>query len=138
MVGSDVVLLNTDFQAEALTTAMDSHEIRILVCDDEFTDRVRDVDAVDPARVDACGSRPKVAAAGRIVLLTSGTTGSPKGVPRKPEITSALGVGASIMDRTGLRTGSRIAIPVPMFHGLGFGVLVLAIGLGGTVLTRSP
>jgi acyl-CoA synthetase (AMP-forming)/AMP-acid ligase II len=135
MVGSDVVLLNTDFQAEALTTAMDSHEIRILVCDDEFTDRVRDVDAVDPARVDACGSRPKVAAAGRIVLLTSGTTGSPKGVPRKPEITSALGVGASIMDRTGLRTGSRIAIPVPMFHGLGFGVLVLAIGLGGTVLT---
>ena len=27
-------------------------------------------------------------------------------------------------------------MPVPMFHGLGFGMLVLAIGLGGTVLTR--
>ena len=93
---------------------------------------------IDPASVDARDgdSRPKVAAAGRIVLLTSGTTGSPKGVPRKPEIASALGVGASILDRTGLRTGSRIAVPVPMFHGLGFGMLVLTIGLGGTVLTH--
>jgi acyl-CoA synthetase (AMP-forming)/AMP-acid ligase II len=135
MVGADVVLLNTDFHGEALAAAMDSHEIGMLVCDDEFTDRVHDVDAVDPARVGARGSRPKVASAGRIVLLTSGTTGSPKGVPRKPEITSALGVGASILARTGLRTGSRIAVPVPMFHGLGFGMLVLTIGLGGTVLT---
>jgi acyl-CoA synthetase (AMP-forming)/AMP-acid ligase II len=49
----------------------------------------------------------------------------------------ALGIGASILDRTGLRVGSRIAIPVPMFHGLGFGILILTIGLGGTVLTRS-
>ena len=79
--------------------------------------------------------RPKVAAAGRIVLLTSGTTGAPKGVPRHPKIRLALGIGASILDRTGLRIGSRISVPVPMFHGLGFGMLVLTLGLGGTVLT---
>jgi acyl-CoA synthetase (AMP-forming)/AMP-acid ligase II len=137
MVGADVVLLNTDFQGEALAAAMGSHGIEMLVCDAEFADRAGDgVTAIDPASVDARDSRrPKVAAAGRIVLLTSGTTGSPKGVPRKPEVTSALGVGASILDRTGLRTGSRIAVPVPMFHGLGFGTLVLTIALGGTLLT---
>jgi acyl-CoA synthetase (AMP-forming)/AMP-acid ligase II len=140
MVGADVVLLNTDFQAEALKNAITSHQIQIIVCDNEFKDRANaggaGVTVID-AGFDGHdgGSRPKVAAAGRIVLLTSGTTGSPKGVPRKPEITSALGVGASILDRTGLRIGSRIAMPVPMFHGLGFGVLVLTIGLGGTVLT---
>jgi acyl-CoA synthetase (AMP-forming)/AMP-acid ligase II len=133
-VGADVVLLNTDFQAEALAAAMDSHAIGILVCDGEFADRADGVTLIDPASPHD-GSRPKVAAAGRIILLTSGTTGSPKGVPRKPEITSALGIGASLLDRTGLRTGSRIALPVPMFHGLGFGMLVLTIGLGGTVLT---
>ena len=47
----------------------------------------------------------------------------------------ALGIGASILDRTGLRIGSRISVPVPLFHGLGFGMLVLTLGLGGTVLT---
>ena len=82
-------------------------------------------------------SRPKVARAGRIVLLTSGTTGAPKGVPRQPKIRMALGIGASILDRTGLRIGSRISVPVPMFHGLGFGMLALTLGLGGTVLTQS-
>jgi acyl-CoA synthetase (AMP-forming)/AMP-acid ligase II len=137
MVGADVVLLNTDFQGEALAAAMDSHKIEMMVCDDEFAERVAgDVTVIDPASVEARDERPKVASAGRIVLLTSGTTGTPKGVPRKPEVTSSLGVGASLLDRTGLRTGSRIAVPVPMFHGLGFGTLVLAIGLGGTVLTR--
>jgi acyl-CoA synthetase (AMP-forming)/AMP-acid ligase II len=140
MTGADVVLLNTDFRAEALASAMSSHQIRMLVCDNEFADRARaagdDVIVIDPAGVDARDGRRSVASAGRIVLLTSGTTGKPKGVPRKPEVASALGVGASILDRTGLRTGSRIAVPVPMFHGLGFGTLVLTVGLGGTVLTH--
>ena len=136
MAGADVVLLNTDFQGEALAGAMGSHVIEMLVCDGEFADRADGVTVIDPANVAASTSRPKVAAGGRLILLTSGTTGTPKGVPRKPEVRSSLGIGASILDRTGLRTGSRIAVPVPMFHGLGFGMLVLTIGLGGTVLTH--
>jgi acyl-CoA synthetase (AMP-forming)/AMP-acid ligase II len=140
-VGADVVLLNTDFRTESLASVMKSHQIKTVICGDEFADRVHTADVhvavIDPARFDAGqgGSRPKAARAGRIVLLTSGTTGAPKGVPRKPDIGSALGIGASILDRTGLRTGSRMALPVPMFHGLGFGMLVLTIALGGTVLT---
>ncbi len=140
-VGADVVMLNTEFQRSALADALSSHRIGLVICDAEFEERARSagVDVVDAASAVAHqgGSRPKVRSAGRIVLLTSGTTGSPKGVPRKPEVGMALGIGASILARTGLRTGSRVAIPVPMFHGLGFGILILAIGLGGTVLTRS-
>ena len=140
MVGADVVLLNTDFRAESLAAALRSHRIGLVVCDSEFASRVRDegdgVRVVDAADVDMReGSRPAVARAGRIVLLTSGTTGAPKGVPRQPKIRMALGIGASILDRTGLRIGSRISVPVPMFHGLGFGLLTLTLGLGGTVLT---
>jgi acyl-CoA synthetase (AMP-forming)/AMP-acid ligase II len=70
------------------------------------------------------------------VLLTSGTTGLPKGVPRYPRMSSGLGVGMTILERTRLRTGSRIAVAVPMFHGLGLGMLMLAMSLGGTVLTH--
>jgi acyl-CoA synthetase (AMP-forming)/AMP-acid ligase II len=141
-LGGDVVLLNTDFRTDALAAALSTHRITTVVCDDEFADRVKAADKsvalIDPATVDAhrVGPRPRVAGAGRIVLLTSGTTGRPKGVPRKPEIGSALGVGASILDRTGLRTGSRISVAVPMFHGLGFGMLTLAMTLGGTALVQ--
>ena len=138
-VGADVVLLNTDFRTEALTAALATHDVTTVVCDAEVTETARAAGArtvVDPAKVHSpqTGSRPKVAQGGRIVLLTSGTTGTPKGVPRKPKIASALGVGATILDRTGLRVGSRIAVAVPMFHGLGFGMLFLTIGLGGTAL----
>jgi acyl-CoA synthetase (AMP-forming)/AMP-acid ligase II len=49
---------------------------------------------------------------------------------------SAVGVGVTILARTRLRVGSRIALAVPMFHGLGFGILMLTISLGGTVLTH--
>lgn len=142
-VGADVVLLNTDFRTDALAGALSEHRIATVVCDDEFADRVRAaadaVIVIDPAtaRTHDRDRRPKVAAAGRIVLLTSGTTGKPKGVPRQPTIGSAaVGVGASILDRTGLRTGSRIAVAVPMYHGLGLGMLILTIALGGTTLTR--
>ena len=142
MVGADVVLLNTDFRTESLAAALSTHRIGMVICDNEFEARAHDADdsvtVIDAANAFARdgGPRPKVAAAGRIVLLTSGTTGAPKGVPRHPEIRLALGIGASILDRTGLRIGSRISVPVPMFHGLGFGMLVLTLGLGGTVLTR--
>lgn len=139
LVGADVVLLNTDFRAEALAAALRTHRVTTVVCDDEFTETARAAGAdtvVDPAKVEyrQSVSRPRVAPGGRIVLMTSGTTGTPKGVPRKPKIGSALGVGATILDRTGLRVGARISVAVPMFHGLGFGMLILTIGLGGTAL----
>jgi acyl-CoA synthetase (AMP-forming)/AMP-acid ligase II len=145
LVGADVVLVNTDFRTDALAAAMESHRITTMVADDEFAERVRAADQsvalVDPATVGARDearrpARPQVAAPGRIVLLTSGTTGKPKGVPRTPQLRSAVGVWVTILDRTGLRTGSRISVAMPMFHGLGLGMLMLTVALGGTVLTN--
>ncbi len=142
LVGTDVVLVNTEFSSVALTAALRSHQIRTMFCDNEFAERIHEsevsVRVVDPVTVpiDPDQPRPKVAASGRLVLLTSGTTGVPKGVPRVPRMGSGLGVGMTILERTRLRVGSRIAVAVPMFHGLGLGMLMLTVGLGGTVLTH--
>lgn len=148
VVGADVVLVNTDFRVDALAAAMSAHRITTMVADDEFAERVHaahEADAsvvvVDPAKItareaDPRPSRPGVTAPGRIVLLTSGTTGKPKGVPRTPRLHSAVGVWVTILDRTRLRTGSRISVAMPMFHGLGLGMLMLTVALGGTVLTH--
>ncbi|MGD1110499.1 MAG: AMP-binding protein [Mycobacterium sp.] len=141
-VGADVVLLNTEFRTDALAYALGAHRIQTVICDDEFADRVHSADeavaVVDLAalEIDEREPRPKAEPGGRIVLLTSGTTGTPKGVPRTPSFTPALGVGAVFLDRVGLRAGSRIAVSVPMFHAFGFGMVLLTVILGGTVLTR--
>jgi acyl-CoA synthetase (AMP-forming)/AMP-acid ligase II len=145
LVGADVVLVNTDFRTDALAAAMSAHRITTMVADDEFAERVRaaqgagaSVVVIDPATVNARegDKRPGVTAPGRIVLLTSGTTGKPKGVPRTPQLRSAVGVWVTILDRTRLRTGSRISVAMPMFHGLGLGMLMLTVALGGTALTH--
>jgi acyl-CoA synthetase (AMP-forming)/AMP-acid ligase II len=142
LVGADVVLINTDFRSDALAAALRAHQITTIVADNEFAERLRAADesviVVDPAtvRVHEGDSRPGVAAPGRIILLTSGTTGTPKGVPRTPQLRSAVGIWVTILDRTGLRTGSRISVAMPMFHGLGLGMLMLTVALGGTVLTH--
>jgi acyl-CoA synthetase (AMP-forming)/AMP-acid ligase II len=142
LLGADVVPVNTDFRSDALAAAVRDHQISTMVVDSEFAERVRAADEsvvlVDPATVstDEGASRPDVATPGRIVLLTSGTTGKPKGVPRMPEMRSAVGVWVTILDRTRLHTGSRISVAMPMFHGLGLGMLMLTVALGGTVLTQ--
>lgn len=142
LVGADVVLVNTDFRSDALAAALSAHRITTVVADDEFAERLRAADGsvaiVDPATATAAeqSARLDVAAPGRIVLLTSGTTGKPKGVPRTPQLRAAVGVWMTILDRTGLRTGSRISVAMPMFHGLGLGMLMLTVALGGTVLTQ--
>lgn len=141
LLGADVVPMSTEFRSDALAAAIQAHHISTVVADNEFAERVRSADesvaTVDPATVGTDeGARPDVATPGRIVLLTSGTTGKPKGVPRTPQMRSAVGVWVTILDRTRLRTGSRVSVAMPMFHGLGLGMLMLTIALGGTVLTR--
>ncbi|MBB5915144.1 acyl-CoA synthetase (AMP-forming)/AMP-acid ligase II [Nocardia transvalensis] len=73
---------------------------------------------------------------GRLVLLTSGTTGTPKGVPRRPELSMVGGTAAAIIRRTRLRTGAVIAAGIPMFHGFGLGIVLLGIALGGKLVLR--
>ena len=143
-VGAEVVLINTEFRTDALAAALSAHDIATVVCEPEFDERVGAADesiaVLHPAAVEEAqraAARPRVAPAGRIILLTSGTTGKPKGVPRAPRInTGVVGIGLTILDRTRLRAGLRNAMAVPMFHGLGLGMTILTIGLGGTILTH--
>jgi fatty-acyl-CoA synthase len=70
---------------------------------------------------------------GRVVLLTSGTTGIPKGT-RRARI--ALDAPVSFLDRMPYRDGGRFLIAPPLFHAWGFANLLMALVLGGTVVLR--
>ena len=142
LVGADVVLLNTDFRTDALASAASAHQITTIICEQESTEQARAageaITVIDPAtaKPNDRDPRPLVAAPGQVIILTAGTTGTPKGVPRTSHFGSTLGLTMTILDRTRLRTGCRSCMAVPMFHGFGLGQLMLTMALGGTILTH--
>jgi acyl-CoA synthetase (AMP-forming)/AMP-acid ligase II len=71
---------------------------------------------------------------GRIVVLTSGTTGVPRGVYRK--MPRDIGPFTSMLSRIPLRAGDRILIAAPLFHTWGLGALQMAFGLRGTAVLQ--
>jgi fatty-acyl-CoA synthase len=70
---------------------------------------------------------------GSLVLLTSGTTGTPKGAPRR--VSNPL-IAAQFLDRIPLRAGECTMMAAPLFHGTGISQFILSFGLGCTVVVR--
>ena len=71
---------------------------------------------------------------GYIVLMSSGTTGIPKGIMR-PEPTLPV-VLASIVDSVPWRADQKVQMTASMFHTWGWACLNIALGLRNTIVTR--
>jgi fatty-acyl-CoA synthase len=69
-----------------------------------------------------------------VVLLTSGTTGTPKGAPR-PESRSLTLVGPLLM-RMPMRAGEVTVVAPPLYHGTGLLIAGLSILLGSKLVLR--
>jgi acyl-CoA synthetase (AMP-forming)/AMP-acid ligase II len=70
----------------------------------------------------------------RFVILTSGTTGTPKGAQRaQPDTLSPL---AALFSRIPLRARERTMIAAPLFHSWGFAHFVLGLALSSTYVLR--
>ncbi|HZU49765.1 MAG TPA: AMP-binding protein, partial [Mycobacterium sp.] len=154
-IGADVLLLNTSFAGPALAEVVDREGADAIVYDEEFTDSVDRAlaDRPDTTRIVAWTDRSedheltveKLIAAhagqrpappqrkGKLILLTSGTTGTPKGAKRSGGGTSEL---KAILERVPWRAEETTVVVAPMFHAWGFSQLVFAASLGCTVVTR--
>jgi len=149
-LGADILYLNTAFAGPQLVEVVARERPRVVVSDEEFTGLLAGVDVDE--RVLAWVDGPTEATTldeliasypdddvppadrhGRIVILTSGTTGTPKGAPR-----SEAGVEAavSLLSRMPLHYGWRTHIAAPLFHTWGFAHLALAMLLGSTMVLR--
>ena len=67
-------------------------------------------------------------------MLTSGTTGPPKGA-RRPHPRSLSGL-ASVLDRIPLRPRETVLLSAPIFHTWGFGGLQLALAMRDTIVLQ--
>ncbi|QSR25856.1 hypothetical protein CFH99_09495 [Nocardioides aromaticivorans] len=155
-LGGSALLLNTGFSGPQLADVMEREGARVILYDEEFAGVVADArsridglvevlgwtDSPVPAGVlsiegliaaHAGQAPPKPATRGRVVLLTSGTTGTPKGARRSGGGADEL---AGMLEMIPWRGEETAVVAAPMFHAWGFGQLVIAATMTTTVVTR--
>jgi fatty-acyl-CoA synthase len=136
-IGCDVVLLNTDFAAPQLAELLPREAIDVAVADPEFAPLFEGaVDVVTDLPARARGDVPTPPRRGNVVILTSGTTGTPKGAQRDASPAAFVGPMTTLLERVGARAGEPMGIAPPLFHGLGLAFLGVALLLGSPVIVR--
>jgi len=148
--GVNAVWLNTAFSARQAAEVANREGVDLLVHDVEFTNLVADIEArhgtfvtdIESASDDldalAAGASPKAPPApakpGKIILLTSGTTGTPKGAPRAEPRSFILPGG--LLERLPMRAREATIIGPPLFHGTGLLIAIMTIALGSKLVLR--
>lgn len=149
-LGANTLLLNTGFAAPQLAEVGQREGINVILYDEEFRKIVEDgagdlTRFVTYAEAGAAETTLDELAAthdgspldappspGRVTVLTSGTTGTPKGAQRAAR---RIGVETlvGVFGRMPLRTGGRTFIVAPTFHSWGGFHFVMAAQLGNTI-----
>jgi fatty-acyl-CoA synthase len=141
-VGARTLYLNTDFAGPQLRDVCEREGISVLIHDEEFSELAAPIEATRLTEdgiqelIDSYEGAvpPPPRDQATVVLLTSGTTGTPKGAPRHQGNTlSPLG---ALLSKVPYRTRESTYVAAPMFHGLGFTQMVLAVMLGSTTITQ--
>jgi acyl-CoA synthetase (AMP-forming)/AMP-acid ligase II len=115
VVDSDITLISVGDPAEALERSIDYEEL------------LEEQSAAPP---------PPFASntgAAKIVIHTSGTTGTPKGAARDASA-AGLGALANLLGRVPYRRDDVIFCPAPLFHSFGLATLTFGTALGATLV----
>lgn len=156
--GARLVLMNTGFSRPQLADVAKREGVRHFVFDSEFaaiadampSDVIPFLSWVDdpvhtppaettPRTLDdlivgqSTDTVPAPEEPGTLVLLTSGTTGTPKGAPRTRTSPFAS---AQFLDRIPLRPKQTMLVPAPAFHGTGVSQLLLGFALENTIVMQ--
>jgi acyl-CoA synthetase (AMP-forming)/AMP-acid ligase II len=153
-LGANALYLNTAFAGPQITDVVAREKPVAIIYDSEFEELIHDA-GVRRKRFIAwheAGEKPKdplledmieqgdpsgvvpPSEKGRVVILTSGTTGTPKGASRKqPE---SLDPAAALFSKIPLRARETTMIAAPMFHSWGFAHFTLGMGLSSTVVLK--
>ncbi|MFZ2050333.1 MAG: acyl-CoA synthetase [Solirubrobacteraceae bacterium] len=153
-LGVDGLYLNTAFAGPQIADVMRRENPKALIYDHEFADLVREggqgrtrfVGWCDPGESPEDPTLEQTIAAsadvdltpptekGRVVILTSGTTGTPKGAARKQP--DSLEPAAALFSKIPLKARQTTMIAAPMFHSWGFAHFTLALPLASTLVLR--
>ena len=150
-LGADMLYLNTAFAGPQLVDVLEREKPAVVVHDEEFSEMLSEAGTVEKILAwtdsdqsdlptlerliedgsDADHHPPDKPS--RIIILTSGTTGTPKGAPRSE---AGIDAAVSLLSRLPLRQGWRTHIAAPLFHTWGWAHWALSMLLGSTVVLR--
>jgi fatty-acyl-CoA synthase len=158
-LGATALYLNTAFAAPQITDVLAREDAAAVIYDEDFAALVAEGAASRKRFVAWCESRSPAAGAsssdarlddmiargeesdltpplgrGSVVILTSGTTGTPKGAARKQP--DSIGPAAALFSKIPLRARQTTMIAAPMFHSWGFAHFTLALPLASTLVLR--
>jgi acyl-CoA synthetase (AMP-forming)/AMP-acid ligase II len=153
-LGASVLYLNTAFAGPQIADVLAREAPAAVIYDEEFSELVREggegrrgfVAWCDPGRhpedpvleqmLAHCGEEPlqPPPESGRVVILTSGTTGTPKGAARKQP--DSMGPAAALYSTIPLRARETTVIAAPLFHSWGYAHFTLALPLASTLVLR--
>jgi acyl-CoA synthetase (AMP-forming)/AMP-acid ligase II len=143
-LGADAVLLNTGMSTRQVSDVLTEHKVGLVLSDDEFagiTDDMAGVERIStwPERDSSDETIDDVADTedtspwqppkkdGRLIVLTSGTTGAPKGAKRRNP--KGLGDAAAVLSRIPLQAAERMLVAAPLFHTWGLAAMQLGMAL---------
>jgi fatty-acyl-CoA synthase len=158
-VGARIILLNSEFSGPQIKEVSEREGAKLIIYDDEYTAAVSKAEpplgklrslGVNPDTDESSGSTdetlaeviarsvrkpaPKVTKHSSIIILTSGTTGTPKGANRStPPSLAPIG---GVLSHVPFKAGEVTSLPAPMFHALGFLHATIAMMLGSTLVLR--
>ncbi|WP_428340417.1 acyl-CoA synthetase [Mycobacterium sp.] len=143
-IGVRTVLMNTGFAGPQLADVSARENVSCILVDDEFEDLLatlppetlrftsgRQHELIDNQSTSPLPAPPQP---GGMALLTSGTTGTPKGVPRT-KIDPLQS--AQLLDRIPWPRDAAYYIAAPLFHATGLATCALGLAMGSrVVMTR--
>ncbi|MCV7148493.1 long-chain-fatty-acid--CoA ligase FadD2 [Mycobacterium riyadhense] len=158
-VGARIVLLNSEFSGPQIKEVSEREGAKVIIYDDEYSKAVSKAEpelgklralGVNPDADQPSGSTdetlaeliarsstapaPKASKHASIIILTSGTTGTPKGANRSlPPTLAPVG---GVLSHVPFKAGEVTSLPSPMFHALGYLHATLAMFLGSTLVLR--
>lgn len=147
-LGARTVYLNPGLPPSQLNEVIARENITLVIADRDLAERVEHPNVIIAAPEDDSSwtfprvskwrpliQMPRPTSSDDPVVLTSGTTGAPKGTQRKPSrATAAAALG--VFDAIPFQRNDVVVLPAPLFHAWGLSQLLTAATLGGTVVLR--
>ena len=155
-VGARIILLNSSFSGPQIKEVSEREGANLIIYDDEYSKDVskaepplgkvralattpdgEDSGSTDETLADLVAAHskspaPKASKHSSIIILTSGTTGTPKGANRStPPTLAPIG---GILSHVPFKANEVTSLPAPMFHALGFLHATIGMFLGSTLV----
>src|SRR5215217_7308675 len=153
-LGAHALFMNTSFSGPQLADVAEREKPKAIIYDEEFSEVLEDAgrrrkryiawaepeaETKDPTLeelIERGDPSPVIPPkeSGKAVILTSGTTGTPKGASRSQP--KSLDPVAALLSRIPLKAREKTMIAAPLFHAWGFAHFTLGMGLSSTIVLQ--